>query len=75
MSRPSLRVVDGLRERAQDAEMETTVMRDEARAHIARMRLTLQMRFWDAEPWSAVRRPLLAELDRYARKFDEKGAA
>ena len=61
--------------RADFAEAEVRAVHDEARAHCARMRLVLQLRFWDSEPWSAVRRPLLAELDRYERKVSEGDAA
>lgn len=71
MSRPTLRLIDGLRERADNAEMESTVLRDEALAHVRRMRLALQLRLFDEYPFSVVRRTLLADIDKFARKFED----
>lgn len=62
---------------AEETAMELAVVREEAHAHLARMRLTLQRSFWSDEVFAAVRRPLLAELDRYERQLavDEGRAA
>lgn len=75
MSRPSLRVIDGLREQAEEAEIEATVIREEAQAHIARMRMSLQRRFWDADAFAPVKRALLAEVERYERRISNGGEA
>ena len=72
-----LRVVPGMTAAAlrDEASLELDTLEDEARAHVRRMRLALQLRFFDEEPFTTVRRSLLSELDRYERKFETGEAA
>lgn len=59
--------------RADMADMEAAVIRDEARAHVARMRLSLQRGFWQTDEFRPVHKRLLNEVDAFARKLVDDG--
>ena len=65
MSRPTLRLIDGLREQADEAALELTVRLDEDRAFARRMRLALQRPLWSDPILADLRRPLIKELARF----------
>lgn len=76
--RPLLRVISSTRrtvtlskEDVEGLDIEAAVMREEARAHVRRMRLSLQRSFWSEWPFTAVKRSLLDEIEIYARKVDD----
>jgi hypothetical protein len=60
---------------AEERAIEVAVIRTEAQAHVARMRLHLQRSFWTSEPFAAVKRSLLGEVESYARKVSDEGEA
>lgn len=75
MSRPPLRLIDSLRERADENAVELASREVEARAHVARLRLVLQMKFWQVDEFAPVKRLIAAEVESYARKFEEDVAS
>lgn len=67
MSRPPFRMIDGLRAEAEEAAMEVSVVRAEARQHVAHLRLLAQqLPLWSTETAQRVLRDAAA---RYERKW------
>lgn len=67
MSRPPLRLIDGLRERADLAECEVVAVKAEAREHIRHLRLVAkQMSLWSPDE---IARALVRTADRYERRI------
>lgn len=71
IGRPPLRVLDGLRERADHSNAEVVALTADAIAHVARMRLAMQTRFWTDPEFRVLAKPLLTEIEDFARKFEE----
>lgn len=68
MSRPPLRLIDGLRERAEEAEAEAVAVRFEAEAHVRRMRMAMQTRFWTDPEFAEFARAFRQEVDEFERR-------
>lgn len=64
MSRPPIRLIDGLRAERDEAEMEAAILRAETLASARRMRFVVLTSVWEA-----ARKPLLHELDRIERRL------
>lgn len=73
MARPTLRMIDGLRERADDAELEAQCIRREGRVHVAYLRLVAQqLPLWNLEQSQRMIRRL---ADSYERKLTDEDTA
>ena len=64
MSRPTLRLIDGLREQADEAAMEADALRADMRAAAARLRLVLLRPIWQESDFAPLGRVLSHEADR-----------
>lgn len=69
--RESRRMVSVPREDWENQNLEAAIRLDEARAHIQRSRLVLQLKVWTLPELAPLARPLLKELDRYERQISE----
>lgn len=66
MSRPPLRVIDGLREQIADSNEELNALRADMRAAAARLRLVAYSSIWDA--------PVRKRVEREAERLEAQAA-
>lgn len=54
------------------ALMDADVIRAEAQAHVRRLRMAMQTRFWTDPEFRVLAKPILTEIEAFARKLDDE---